>query len=80
MLSIDHLHKRFGDRVALDDVSFEVRDGETVGRRGGVRGPRRLRPLDAGDRRAGNGIAGSLDLTSYRRTSEKAKDRPSFCA
>jgi len=31
MLSIDHLHKRFGDRVALDDVSFEVRDGETVG-------------------------------------------------
>jgi len=31
MLSIDHLHKRFGDRVAIDDVSFAVRDGETVG-------------------------------------------------
>jgi ABC-2 type transport system ATP-binding protein len=31
MLSIDHLHKRFGDRVALDDVSFQVHDGETVG-------------------------------------------------
>jgi ABC-2 type transport system ATP-binding protein len=31
MLSITHLHKRFGDRMAVDDVSFEVRAGETVG-------------------------------------------------
>jgi ABC-type enterochelin transport system ATPase subunit len=31
MLSITHLHKRFGDRTAVDDVSFEVRAGETVG-------------------------------------------------
>ena len=31
LLSITHLQKRFGDRVAVDDVSFEVRSGETVG-------------------------------------------------
>ena len=31
MLSITHLRKRFGERVAVDDVSFEVRSGETVG-------------------------------------------------
>ncbi|HEV7611187.1 MAG TPA: ABC transporter ATP-binding protein [Steroidobacteraceae bacterium] len=31
MLSISHLQKRFGERVAVDDVSFEVRAGETIG-------------------------------------------------
>ncbi len=31
MLSISHLQKRFGDRLAVDDVSFEVHEGETVG-------------------------------------------------
>lgn len=31
MLSITHLKKRFGDRIAVDDVSFEVRAGETIG-------------------------------------------------
>ena len=31
MLSIAHLQKSFGDRLAVDDVSFEVRSGETVG-------------------------------------------------
>jgi ABC-2 type transport system ATP-binding protein len=31
LLSITHLQKRFGERVAVDDVSFEVRSGETVG-------------------------------------------------
>jgi linearmycin/streptolysin S transport system ATP-binding protein len=31
MLSISHLQKRFGDRTAVDDVSFEVGAGETVG-------------------------------------------------
>jgi ABC-2 type transport system ATP-binding protein len=31
MLSISHLHKRFGHRVAVDDVSFDVAIGETIG-------------------------------------------------
>jgi ABC-2 type transport system ATP-binding protein len=31
VFSISHLQKRFGDRLAVDDVSFEVREGETIG-------------------------------------------------
>jgi ABC-2 type transport system ATP-binding protein len=31
VLSVSHLQKRFGDRIAVDDVSFEVREGETIG-------------------------------------------------
>jgi ABC-2 type transport system ATP-binding protein len=31
MLSISHLQKRFGHRIAVDDVSFDVAIGETVG-------------------------------------------------
>jgi ABC-2 type transport system ATP-binding protein len=30
-LSVDHLSKRFGDRMAIDDVSFEVGRGEVFG-------------------------------------------------
>jgi ABC-2 type transport system ATP-binding protein len=30
-LSVDHLSKRFGDRLAFDDVSFEVKPGEVFG-------------------------------------------------
>jgi ABC-2 type transport system ATP-binding protein len=30
-LSVDHLSKRFGDRLAFDDVSFEVGHGEVFG-------------------------------------------------
>jgi ABC-2 type transport system ATP-binding protein len=30
-LSVDHLSKRFGDRIAFDDVSFEVGHGEVFG-------------------------------------------------
>ena len=30
-LSVDHLSKHFGDRVAFDDVSFEVSQGEVFG-------------------------------------------------
>ncbi len=31
VLSISHLQKRFGDRIAVNDVSFEVCAGETIG-------------------------------------------------
>src|SRR3984893_13548056 len=31
MLTISHLQKRFGERTAVDDVSFEVGAGETIG-------------------------------------------------
>lgn len=31
MLSITHIHKRFGDVQALNDVTFDVHDGEIVG-------------------------------------------------
>ncbi len=31
MLRVSHLQKRFGERTALTDVSFEIRAGETVG-------------------------------------------------
>ncbi|HVB38800.1 MAG TPA: ATP-binding cassette domain-containing protein, partial [Vicinamibacterales bacterium] len=30
-LSVEHLSKRFGDRIAFDDVSFEVGRGEVFG-------------------------------------------------
>jgi ABC-2 type transport system ATP-binding protein len=30
-LSVEHLSKRFGDRIAFDDVSFEVEHGEVFG-------------------------------------------------
>ncbi len=30
-LSVHHLAKRFGDRVAVDDVSFEIGYGEIFG-------------------------------------------------
>ena len=30
-LSVDHLSKRFGDRMAFDDVSFAVGHGEVFG-------------------------------------------------
>ena len=30
-LSVDHLSKRFGDRIAFDDISFEVGHGEVFG-------------------------------------------------
>ena len=31
MLKVSHLRKRFGERIAVDDVSFEVGAGETIG-------------------------------------------------
>ncbi len=31
MIQVEHLTKRYGDTLAVDDVSFEVRSGEVVG-------------------------------------------------
>jgi sodium transport system ATP-binding protein len=31
MIAIKNLHKRYGDRVAVQDISFEARDGEITG-------------------------------------------------
>jgi ABC-2 type transport system ATP-binding protein len=31
MLAVNHLQKRFGERTAVADVSFEIRSGETLG-------------------------------------------------
>src|SRR3954468_11681531 len=35
MISIDHVSKRFGERLALDDVSFEIGAGRLTGFVGG---------------------------------------------
>ncbi|WP_018156557.1 ABC transporter ATP-binding protein [Demetria terragena] len=35
MLAVDHLTRRFGDHVAVDQINFEVPDGELVGFVGG---------------------------------------------
>ncbi|MCL2453930.1 MAG: ATP-binding cassette domain-containing protein [Micrococcales bacterium] len=35
MIALEHVSKRFGDRVALDDVGFEVRSGRLTGFVGG---------------------------------------------
>ena len=31
MIRVEHLSKRYGNRYALDDVSFEIGEGEIVG-------------------------------------------------
>jgi ABC-2 type transport system ATP-binding protein len=31
VVEVEHLHKRYGDKVAVDDVSFTVADGEIFG-------------------------------------------------
>jgi ABC-2 type transport system ATP-binding protein len=31
MIKVEHLHKRYGNLVAVDDVSFELKSGETFG-------------------------------------------------
>ena len=31
MIKVEHLTKKYGDRYAINDVSFEVHDGEVVG-------------------------------------------------
>jgi ABC-2 type transport system ATP-binding protein len=31
MLQVEHLVKRYGDRIAVDDVSFKVEQGQTIG-------------------------------------------------
>ena len=31
VITVDHLHKNYGRRVAVDDLSFEVEEGEIFG-------------------------------------------------
>ncbi|HHT9131199.1 MAG TPA: ABC transporter ATP-binding protein, partial [Candidatus Tripitaka californicus] len=31
MIQVDHLSKRFGDKTAVDDISFRVHEGEILG-------------------------------------------------
>ena len=55
MIKIDHLVKRFGDKVAVDDISFTVEKGEIVGFLG---------PNGAGKSTTMNMITGYLSSTS----------------
>ena len=36
MLAVDHLTRSFGELIAVDDVSFTVPDGKTIGFVGGM--------------------------------------------
>ncbi|HZA84518.1 MAG TPA: ATP-binding cassette domain-containing protein, partial [Actinomycetes bacterium] len=31
VIEVEHLHKRYGDQVAVDDLSFDVEQGEIFG-------------------------------------------------
>ena len=55
MIKIEHLTKKYGERYAIDDVSFEVADGEIVGFLG---------PNGAGKSTTMNIITGYLSSTS----------------
>ncbi len=57
MIKIDHLVKRFGDKVAVDDISFTVEKGEIVGFLG---------PNGAGKSTTMNMLTGYLSSTSGR--------------
>ena len=57
MIKIEHLTKKYGDRYAINDVSFEIRDGEIVGFLG---------PNGAGKSTTMSIITGYLSSTSGR--------------
>ena len=55
MIQIEHLTKKFGEHVAVDDISFTVNDGEIVGFLG---------PNGAGKSTTMNILTGYLSSTS----------------
>ena len=57
MIKIEHLTKKYGERYAINDVSFEVADGEIVGFLG---------PNGAGKTTTMNILTGYLSSTSGR--------------
>jgi ABC-2 type transport system ATP-binding protein len=59
MIAVDHLTRRFGDRVAVEDVTFDVREGEVFGLLG---------PNGAGKTTTLRAIAGLIRPTSGRIT------------
>ena len=31
MITVQHIHKKFGDKVALDNISFDIQEGQIFG-------------------------------------------------
>ena len=75
MIEFEHVHKRFGDRVVIDDLSLRIDDGEffvLVGPSGSgkstlLRMVNRLVSLDGGCVRVGGQDVLSLDVETLRR-------------
>ena len=57
MIKVEHLTKQYGDRLAVNDISFEVKKGEIVGFLG---------PNGAGKSTTMNILTGYLSSTSGR--------------
>ncbi|SFW43308.1 ABC transporter ATP-binding protein [Luteibacter sp. UNCMF366Tsu5.1] len=75
MIEFEHVCKRFGDRMVIDDLSLRIDDGELfvlVGPSGSgkstlLRMVNRLVPVDAGSVRVGGEDVRSLDVETLRR-------------